>query len=83
MGSPFATALKRGSQCLFPETRETLFVDAETVHNMCRAQEVKAEIEWSERFRQLNALMAKCCDRSRYDDMMPFSGDKESTHAGT
>ena len=83
MGSPFATALKRCSQCLFPETRETLFVDAETMHNMCRAQEVKAEIEWSERLQQLNALLAKCCDRYRYDYMMAFSGGKESTQAGT
>jgi len=76
MGSPFATAQKRCSQCLFPKT---LFVDAETGHNVCRAQEVKAEIAWSERLQQLNALMAKFCDRPRYDAMMPFSGGNEST----
>jgi N-acetyl sugar amidotransferase len=79
MGAPFSTALKRCSRCLLPETHETLVLDADGVCNVCRAQEVKAEINWSERLDQLDALVAEYRGRYRYDCLVPFSGGKDST----
>ena len=67
MGIPFSTALKRCSRCLLPETHETLVLDAEGVCNVCRAQEVKAEINWKERLEQLDALVEEYRGRYRYD----------------
>jgi len=79
MGAPLSTALKRCSRCLLPETHETLVLDAQGVCNVCRAQEVKAEINWSERLEQLDALVAEYRGRYRYDCLVPFSGGKDST----
>jgi len=79
MGAPFSTDLKRCSRCLLPETHETLVLDAEGVCNVCRAQEVKAEINWPERLEQLDALVAEYRGRYRYDCLVPFSGGKDST----
>ncbi len=59
MRTPFTTGLKRCSRCLLPETHETLVLDGEGVCNVCRAQEVKAEINWAERLDQLDALVAE------------------------
>ena len=79
MGAPLSTALKRCSRCLLPETHETLVLDAQGVCNVCRAQEVKAEINWPERLEQLDALVAEYRGRYRYDCLVPFSGGKDST----
>ena len=79
MGAPFSTALKRCKRCLLPETHETLVLDAEGVCNVCRAQEVKAEINWTARLDQLDALVAEYRGRYRYDCLVPFSGGKDST----
>ena len=46
---------------------------------MCRAQEVKAEINWSERLVQLDKLVDEYQGRFRYDCLIPFSGGKDST----
>ena len=59
MRTSSSTALLRCSRCLLPETHETLVLDAEGVCNICRAHEVKAEINWPERLEELDALVAK------------------------
>lgn len=79
MGAPFSTTLKRCSRCLLPETHETLVLDAAGVCNVCRAQEVKSQINWSERLEQLDSLVAEYRGRYRYDCLVPFSGGKDST----
>ena len=79
MGSPFSSALKRCNRCLLPETHETLVLDSEGVCNVCRAQEVKAEIDWQKRLQELDALVEQYRGRYRYDCLIPFSGGKDST----
>ncbi|WP_413295643.1 N-acetyl sugar amidotransferase [Synechococcus sp. MIT S9452] len=79
MGAPFSTALRRCSRCLLPETHETLVLDAEGVCNVCRAQEVKAQINWTERLEHLDKLLEEYRGRYRYDCLIPFSGGKDST----
>ena len=79
MGAPFCSSLRRCTRCLLPETHETLVLDDEGVCNVCRAQEVKAEINWSERLVQLDKLVDEYRGRFRYDCLVPFSGGKDST----
>ena len=79
MGAPFSASLKRCSRCLLPETHETLVLDTDGVCNVCRAQEVKAQINWTERLEQLDQLVAEYRGRYRYDCLIPFSGGKDST----
>ena len=62
-----------------PETHETLVLDSEGVCNVCRAQEVKAEIDWQKRLQELDALVEQYRGRYRYDCLIPFSGGKDST----
>ncbi len=79
MGAPFSTELKRCSRCLLPETHETLVLDEKGVCNVCRAQELKSEINWTQRLGELDALVAEYQGRYRYDCLVPFSGGKDST----
>lgn len=64
---------------MLPETHETLVLDEEGICNICRAQEVKSEINWTERLQQLDALVAEYKGKYRYDCIIPFSGGKDST----
>ena len=76
MGVPFSTALKRCNRCLLPETHETLVLDSEGVCNVCRAQEVKAQINWMERLEQLDKLVADYRGRYRYDCLIPLAVER-------
>ena len=78
MGAPFSTALKRCSRCLLPETHETILIDGDGVCNVCRAQEVKDEINWPDQLQKLDALVEEYRGRYRYDCLVPFSGGKDS-----
>lgn len=79
MAAPFSTSLKRCSRCLLPETHETLVLDSEGVCNVCRAQETKAQIDWSSRLASLDSLVEEYRGQYRYDCLIPFSGGKDST----
>ena len=79
MNAPVSATLKRCKRCLLPETHETLVLDSEGICNVCRAQEVKAEINWSEPLNQLDSLVNQYRGKYRYDCLIPFSGGKDST----
>ncbi len=78
MGAPFSSNLKRCKRCLLPETHETLVLDTEGVCNVCRAQEVKADINWDQRLVELDELVKQYQGQYRYDCLVPFSGGKDS-----
>ena len=76
----FSKLLKRCSRCLLPETYETIEFDAEGVCNLCRGAEFKkADIDWGERKRLLDRLIAKHRGKGDYDCIVPYSGGKDST----
>ena len=79
MGKPFSATLKRCKNCLLPETHETLILDEEGVCNICRAQDLKSEINWAKRLDELDNLVNKYKGQYRYDCLIPFSGGKDST----
>lgn len=74
------TALRLCTKCTLPETYETIEFDSSGVCNICRQQEHKrAEIDWAERKRWLDDLVAKHKNKRDYDCLIPFSGGKDST----
>ena len=71
--------LRRCKRCLLPETHETLYLDDEGICNVCRAQEVKANIDWEKKKVDLDELIKKYQGKYSYDCIIPFSGGKDST----
>ena len=78
MGPPVSSELKRCKRCLLPETHETLVLDNEGVCNVCRAQEVKGDINWDQKLIELDELVGQYQGQYRYDCLVPFSGGKDS-----
>lgn len=72
--------MKRCVKCIIPETHETIHFDAKGVCSICHQQEFKQEkIDWSERKKELDQLIAQYRGKYQYDCLIPFSGGKDST----
>jgi N-acetyl sugar amidotransferase len=72
--------LKKCTRCGLPETYETIEFDGDGICNICRQKEFKdTAIAWSERKRQLDALIEQYRGKHDYDCIVPFSGGKDST----
>jgi N-acetyl sugar amidotransferase len=64
---------------LTPETVDTISFDSEGVCSVCRQVEFKNEkIDWDDRQRQLDGLIAEYANKGIYDCIVPFSGGKDS-----
>ncbi len=72
--------LRRCTRCLLPETQETITFDDQGVCSVCRQSEVKQNIDWGQRKKDLDAIIAKYRKNSPdYDAIVPYSGGKDST----
>lgn len=72
--------MKKCICCGLPETYETIEFDANGVCNICRQQEFKqGAIDWDQRKKMLDDLIAEYRGKSDYDCLVPFSGGKDST----
>jgi N-acetyl sugar amidotransferase len=72
--------VKRCTNCLLPETHETISFDARGVCSVCQNREYRDErINWNSRREALDLLLAKIRNTSDYDCIIPFSGGKDST----
>jgi N-acetyl sugar amidotransferase len=70
----------RCNRCGLPETYETIEFDESGVCNICRQQEFKkAKVDWDQRKRMLDDLVAEYRGKYDYDCIVPFSGGKDST----
>lgn len=73
--------LKKCTACMLPETYETIEFDTKGVCNVCRGKEFRDEqIDWSERKKQLDALIERHRGKNDYDCIIPYSGGKDSTY---
>ncbi|HEX2188383.1 MAG TPA: N-acetyl sugar amidotransferase [Longimicrobiaceae bacterium] len=73
--------LTRCTRCGLPETYETIEFDSAGVCNICRQKEYRdSAIDWDERRRRLDALIAEYRGKHEYDCIVPFSGGKDSTY---
>jgi N-acetyl sugar amidotransferase len=72
--------MKRCIKCNLPETHETITFDAQGVCNICNQQVFKREsIDWGQRRKDLDSLVAEYRGKYDYDCLVPFSGGKDST----
>ena len=68
--------------CVMPDTKPDLMLDAEGVCNACRSYEKRVEVDWDERHNELLQILEKyrCPDGSKWDCIVPVSGGKDSTY---
>ena len=72
--------MKICSNCVTPETSETLIFDKENICSVCKQIKIKNnEINWNERKKSLDFLIKKYKNKNDYDCIVPFSGGKDST----
>lgn len=73
--------MKSCSKCFLPETAEATTFDEEGVCSVCRQIEYRDEkVDWDDRRRMLDELVAEHQGKGLYDCIVPFSGGKDSTY---
>ena len=71
--------MKRCTKCLTKETVDTITFDEFGVCSVCRQVEFKKEkIDWADRNRQMQEMIARHKDKGLYDCIVPYSGGKDS-----
>ena len=68
------------SSCVMPDSKPGVFLDEFGLCNACRTKEVKANVDWDERFHDLELLVqeVKNANHPFYDCIVPVSGGKDS-----
>jgi N-acetyl sugar amidotransferase len=73
--------LRYCGRCVMPDTKPDLLIDEEGVCSACRAYERRAGVDWDERHRELEEVLARYRKRgSNWDCIVPVSGGKDSTY---
>jgi N-acetyl sugar amidotransferase len=68
-------------RCVMPDTKPDLLIDEEGVCSACRAYERRDTVDWDERHRELEEILARYRNRgSNWDCIVPVSGGKDSTY---
>jgi N-acetyl sugar amidotransferase len=72
--------MKYCTNCIYPETQDTLMFDDQGTCSVCRQIEFRDEnIDWAARRGELEALVSQYRGKGQYDCIVPFSGGKDST----
>lgn len=73
--------IKYCRRCIMPETKPDLFIDTEGVCSACRSFELRNEVAWDARKRELESVLSRyrSKDGNNYDCIVPVSGGKDST----
>ena len=72
--------MKYCANCVMPDTKPGVVLDERGFCNACRTKEIKESLDWDERFKQLETLVAeiKAKNYPFYDCIVPVSGGKDS-----
>ena len=67
-------------RCVMPNTKPGVFLDKRGLCNACRSQEMKQQVDWSSRRKELEEIVdkIKATNKSSYDCLVPVSGGKDS-----
>jgi len=72
--------LKWCAECVLPDTRPNLRIEADGRCNACHANATKRETDWTQRERAFQAVVQHAKQNARgYDCVIPVSGGKDST----
>ena len=71
--------LKYCTKCLMPNTRPRIIFDKNGVCNACSYSQEKQNIDWDDRWNQLEKLCDKYRSRNKnhFDVIVPYSGGKD------
>jgi N-acetyl sugar amidotransferase len=73
--------MKYCTNCLLPETHETIEFDEKGVCNICRQIEYKKDkIDWDEKFKDFERILEVYRGKNTFDCIVPFSGGKDSVY---
>jgi len=73
--------LKYCTRCVMPDSKPDLQLDEVGVCSACRAFERRAKVDWDERLRELEAVLARYrSGGNHWDCVVPVSGGKDSTY---
>jgi len=73
--------MKQCTKCVVPETVDTITFDENGVCSVCQQIKYRDEkIDWEERRKELDILVADYRGKGLYDCVIPFSGGKDSTY---
>jgi N-acetyl sugar amidotransferase len=69
-------------RCVMPNTKPDLYLDDLGVCNACRSYEIRKEVDWDARQKELLNVLEKyrSPDGSNWDCIVPVSGGKDSTY---
>ncbi|MFT6734269.1 MAG: N-acetyl sugar amidotransferase [Polaribacter sp.] len=72
--------MKFCSSCVMPDTKPGIWFDDRGYCNACRTKEIKAKIDWGQRFEELELIVEdiKKANHPFYDCIVPVSGGKDS-----
>ena len=72
--------MKYCKNCVMPDTKPGVFLDERGLCNACRSQEIKSQIDWKERFKDLEKIVSEIKKQNHpfYDCIVPVSGGKDS-----
>jgi N-acetyl sugar amidotransferase len=74
--------MHRCTNCVMPETAESLAFDTDGKCSVCSQIEFKhTSINWDQRLKDLDGVIAEHRGKYDYDCIVPFSGGKDSTFA--
>ncbi len=74
-------ALKYCARCVMPHTKPDLHIDDQGVCNACRAYEIRKEVDWNQRRKELVSILERYRGNDRnWDCIVPVSGGKDSTY---
>jgi N-acetyl sugar amidotransferase len=73
--------LRYCARCVMPDTKPDLQIDDEGVCSACRAYERRKTVDWEERRRELEEILARYRNGGKnWDCIVPVSGGKDSTY---
>ena len=72
--------MKYCKKCLYPDTKPQLIFDENGVCSACVNADLKEEIDWNEKRRELSRILEKFRNKNgtNYDCIIPVSGGKDS-----
>lgn len=76
----FEQQLRYCSRCCLPETMEGMSFDELGMCVPCRSSEDKMHIDWEEKRKEFERIMAGNKQSDYYDCLLPMSGGKDSTY---
>jgi len=77
-----SAVLRYCNQCIMPDSKPDLLLDAEGVCNACRSYEGREKIDWVARKQELATLLERYRSKNgrQWDCIVPVSGGKDSTY---